>query len=236
VSEPIAEEAALVPASEPAEREAIVPAAEPAPAPVAATPEPAVEAPAPRRPSAAIPAVARSGKPLAPARPPFGFWKGLVVGGIVVVPAIAAAVWTLARLGIGKTGLGYVQAVRFTGLFAGIPALLTAAGIGRLAAQASIEGRGGRLRAVWMAALAQAASGIGLIIIAAMPNGDMPMEPARWGWLACGGVIAGALCGAVIGLACGGPMPDVSPRELARDLLITQPTELLRRARRATRL
>src|SRR6516162_9525834 len=98
--------------------------------------------------------------------PRWGFWKGFLVGAVIEVPAIALAVWVLAQMGYGDPDVGFMHVMRLTAVFAGTAAVLTAGGIGRLAAYASIEKRGGRVRAALVAARAHAAAGAGLVLIA----------------------------------------------------------------------
>ena len=124
------------------------------------------------------------------------------------MPALATGVWLLARLGVGDRGAPFMHVLRLAAVFAGTAALLTAGGIGRLAAHASVDKiGGGRKRAVAVAARAHAAAGVGLLLIAAIPVGSMPGH--SWKWLAypCGGALVGAACGAVVGLVCGGAAP-----------------------------
>ena len=134
----------------------------------------------------------------------WGFFKGLLTGAVVEVPAIALGVWLLARLGVGNPDAGFMTILRLTAVFAGVAALLTAGGIGRLAAQAGTQGRP---RAVIVAARAHAAAGAGLVLIAAIPQGHLPAH--HWHWLAFPlmGAAIGAAIGAVIGLVCGGVAP-----------------------------
>lgn len=142
------------------------------------------------------------------ARPPrWGFFKGAAVGLLVGIPAIAATVWLLARAGRGDPALGLTRAIRFTVVFAGLATVLAAGGVGRLAAVASVDGRGGKYRPVWVGARTFAVAGAGLTIIAAIPHGHLPYD--RWPWvlMALGGAAAGAVVGAAIGLAAGGPPP-----------------------------
>nr|HEX4319185.1 hypothetical protein [Kofleriaceae bacterium] len=170
-------------------------------------------------------------------RPPrWGFFKGLLTGLVIEVPAIAGAVWVLAQLGFGDPDVGFMRLLRFTTVFAGFAAVLTAAGIGRLAAHASVQSRGGgggggsggklggRRRAVFVAARAHAAAGAGLVVIAAIPHGHLP--DVRWHWLAllAGGAVCGALCGAVIGVVCGGATTAFG----GVVALARRPTEVLR--------
>src|SRR3954463_6600643 len=81
--------------------------------------------------------------------PRWGFIKGLLTGAVIEVPALASAVWLLARLGIGDPDTGFMRILRLTTVFCGVAAVLTAAGIGRLAAHASVDKIGGRSRAVF---------------------------------------------------------------------------------------
>ncbi len=147
------------------------------------------------------------GKDRAPRPPPFGFWKGAAIGVVVIIPMVAATVWVLARAGLGDPEVPWIVDLRFTAIFAGLAAVLSAGGIGRLAAQASVEGTGGLKRAVWVAARTQAVAGAGLAILAAIPHGHLPHAHLSWGLMAFAGAIAGAVGGAVIGLFCGGPAP-----------------------------
>ncbi len=139
-----------------------------------------------------------------PKPPRWGFTKGFLVGLVIEVPALAAAVWVLAQLGIGDPTVGFMRLLRFTTVFAGLAAVLTAAGIGRLAAHASVQGSGGRRRAAFVAARAHAVAGAGLILIAAIPHGHLPEVRSHWAYLMAAGAVCGALCGGAIGVVCGG--------------------------------
>ena len=155
------------------------------------------------------PAIPRVTARIPSAIPPrWGFFKGLITGAVIEVPALAAGVWLLARLGVGDPGAPFMHVLRLAAVFAGTAALLTAGGVGRLAAHASVDKiGGGRKRAVAVAARAHAAAGVGLLLIAAIPAGGMPGH--SWKWLAypCTGALVGAACGAVVGLVCGGAAP-----------------------------
>jgi len=118
-------------------------------------------------------------------------------------------------------------------VFAGVATLFTAGGIGRLAAYASVDG--GRRRAVVVAARAHAVASAGLVLIAAIPHGQLPGHSLAWLAFPAGGLVAGAACGALIGLVCGGTAPvefaDVwslarRPSEALRSWL--DPRELVR--------
>ena len=140
--------------------------------------------------------------------PRWGFFKGLLTGAVIEVPALAAGVWLLARVGVGDPAARFMHVLRLAAVFAGTAAVLTAAGIGRLAAHASVDRFGaGRRRAMIVAARAHAVASIGLVMIAAIPLGSMPGH--SWKWLAypVAGALVGAACGAAIGLVCGGAAP-----------------------------
>jgi hypothetical protein len=151
------------------------------------------------------------------------FWKGLMAGAAIEIPLLALTVWALARLGVGNPDVELMRIVRFTAVFAGVAALLTAGGIGRLAAYAFAEppaARGvapgatpsaeteaidlgrRRRRAILRAARAHAAASAGLVVIAAIPHGRLPEAPL--GWLAFGaaGLVCGAVAGTIIGFVC----------------------------------
>jgi hypothetical protein len=130
---------------------------------------------------------------------------GIATGAVIEVPAIAGAVWVLARLGIGNRAVPFMTELRLTAAFAGIAALLTAAGLGRLAAFASLEG--GRKKAMAVTARAHAAASAGLVLIAAIPHGELPEHALGYLPFLLGGAVCGAVCGAVIGAVCGGAAP-----------------------------
>ncbi len=178
----------------------------------------------PRPTSVPEPGTAARGAPVAARRsvpakrlPRLGFLKGAALGVVVVLPTVAAGVWVLSRAGIGHPGITMVEALRMATLFAGVAAVLTAGGIGRLAAHASTTA-GGLRTAIVRSMRAQAVAGAGLVFIAAIPHGDLPAEPWVWMWFGIAGLIGGALCGLIIGLVCGAPVVDRLPTvpELAR--------------------
>lgn len=138
------------------------------------------------------------------APPRWGFWKGLLVGIILEIPAISAAVFLLPRLGLGAATQPMLI-VRMTSLFAGLPALLTSGGIGRLAAYESVKRS--RREAIARVAGVHALAGVMLTFIAALPHGYLPRSPWQWIALAVAGGAAGALCGAAIGSMCTGAPP-----------------------------
>ncbi len=147
----------------------------------------------------------QNGERLLPTPAPWGFFKGVLTGAAIEIPVLASAVWILARLGYGDAQAGFMQILRLTTVFAGVAALFTAGGIGRLAAYASADG--GRRRAVIVAARAHAVASAGLVIIAAIPLGHLIATPAGLIPIPLTGLIAGAICGALIGLVCGGTAP-----------------------------
>jgi len=158
-------------------------------------------------------------------KPRWGWFKGVLTGVAIEIPALTAAVWLLARLGIGNADASFTEMLQLATKFAGVAALLTAGGIGRLAADASMDG--GRRRGVWVAARAHAVASAGLVVIAALPNGHLP-EGSDWVMVLFLGALVGAACGALIGLVCGGAAPvdlgDVwqlarAPTDALRNLL-----------------
>ena len=175
--------------------------ADPTPPPVSPRPPPEIGESKPSSAPVTLPKAERL--PSAPA--PWGFFKGLLTGAAIEIPALAATVWVLARWGVGDPDAGFMRIMRLTTVFAGIAALFTAGGIGRLAAYASAEG--GRRRAVFVAGRAHAVASAGLVIIAAIPLGHMPAT--SWGFLPLpiAGLACGAVCGALIGMVCGGVAP-----------------------------
>ena len=145
---------------------------------------------------------------------------------MIEVPAIAIGVWLLARLGIGDPTVGFMKILRLTTVFCGAAALLTAAGIGRLAAYASVDKIGGRRHAMHVAARAHAAAGAGLVLIAAIPHGELPAGVLGWLSILALGAVVGAMCGLVIGAVCGGAAPVRIGDVMAA--AIKRPSEALR--------
>jgi hypothetical protein len=156
-------------------------------------------------------------------KPRWGFWKGLLTGVAIEIPAITAAVWLLAQIGFGNPDVPAMRIMRLTTVFTGVAALFTAGGIGRLSAYASIDG--GRRRAMFVAARAHAAASAGLVLIAAIPHGQLPERSLEWLAFPAAGLFTGAVCGVLIGFVCGG----TAPVELA-DVwsLARRPSEALR--------
>jgi hypothetical protein len=150
--------------------------------------------PKPNRPSA------RSAGVLPVQKPRWAFWKGLLAGAAIEIPLVALTVWALARLGVGNPDVELMRIVRLTTVFAGPAALLTAGGIGRLAADALVEV--GRRRAVLRAVRAHAVAGAGLVLIAAIPHGHLPGHSYAWLAFPAGGLACGAIAGALIGFVC----------------------------------
>lgn len=144
----------------------------------------------------------RSAKEMVIQKPRWAFWKGLLVGAAIEVPAIAAAVWLGARLGFGDPDVGFMRIMRLTTVFVGLAALLTAGGVGRLAAYVSVER--GRRGAILRAARTHAMAGAGLALIAAIPHGHLPASGWQWVITPACGLVFGALCGVSIGAVCSG--------------------------------
>lgn len=141
--------------------------------------------------------------PAIPAR--WGFSKGVMTGAAIEIPAIAATVWGLSWVGIGDPDVTFMHVLRLTTVFAGIAAVLTAGGIGRLAAHAAVDG--GRRRAMFVASRAHAVASAGLVLIATIPHGDLPATPMGFLPIPLAGLLCGAICGAMIGAVCGGVAP-----------------------------
>jgi hypothetical protein len=158
--------------------------------------------------------------------PRWAFFKGLLTGAVIEVPALAVGVWALARLGVGDRHAEFMHLLRLTAVFAGVAAVLTAGGVGRLAAHASIDKIGGRRHAMFVAARAHAVAGAGLLLIAAIPHGHLPDRGAIWLWIPIVGLAIGAVCGAMIGVVCGGAAPVKITDVMA--LAIKRPTDALR--------
>lgn len=154
--------------------------------------------------------------------PRWGFFKGLLTGAVIEVPILASAVWVLEECGVGDSSTSFRQLLRLAAMFAGIASVLTAAGLGRLAAHASVDG--GRPRAAYVAARAHAFASIGLVIIAAIPNG-VPATHVGWLSYVLAGLISGALAGSIIGAVCGSAVP-VSISDVLS--LARKPTDALR--------
>ncbi|HEU0029974.1 MAG TPA: hypothetical protein VFQ53_05025 [Kofleriaceae bacterium] len=176
----------------------------------------------------------RSSREIHLGRPRWSFWKGLLTGAAIEIPLIAVTVFVLGRVGLaGNPTAGFMHIMRLTTVFAGTAALLTAGGIGRLAAYATVER--GRRHAILAAARAHAAAGAGLVIIAIIPQRHLPTEASAWVAIAAVGLIPGAICGGVIGFICSGQstvnLSDVwslaaKPSEALRQLL--DPKDLVR--------
>src|SRR5262245_55919069 len=109
--------------------------------------------------------------PIGPIRRPWAFTKGVIAGAVLVVTVIAACVWVLGRMGYANPTLPILKAIRSTAVFAGAAAILTAGGVGRIAAQAAIDEPSSRKKPLVVAARAFAVAGAGLTVIAAIPQG-----------------------------------------------------------------
>ena len=138
--------------------------------------------------------------------PRWAFLKGSLLGFVFALPLTATTVWVLAHLGLGDPTT-YRRTLRFALVFAGIPAMLSAGGVGRVAARAAVARATGPIRrSVRAGALAFAPAGAGLVLLTALALGG-PASPAGWGFLALVGVGCGLVVGGVIGLWSGSPIP-----------------------------
>jgi hypothetical protein len=158
--------------------------------------------------------------------PRWAFFKGLLTGAVIEVPALAGGVWLLAHLGVGDRDASWMHILRLTTVFAGVAALFTAGGIGRVAAYASVDKIGGRRHAMATAAKAHAAAGVGLMLISIIPLGHLPERGLSWLLIPLMGALVGALCGGVIGLVCSGAAPVRISDVMA--FAIKKPSEALR--------
>jgi hypothetical protein len=145
---------------------------------------------------------------------------------VIEIPALAAGVWLLARIGVGDPDVPFFKILRLTTLFAGIAAVFTAGGIGRVAAFASVEKDGGRRRAMQVAARTHAIASMGLIFIAIIPHGHLPDRGFAWLAIPAMGALVGGVCGMVIGAICSGAAPVRIGDVMA--LAIRRPGEALR--------
>src|SRR5687767_699470 len=175
----------------------------------------------------------RSNREIPTQKPRWAFWKGMLTGAAIEIPLIAATVWIVARLGIGNEKVGFMSIMRLAAVFTGVAALFTAGGIGRLAAYTMVEK--GRRTAIIVAARAHAIATGGLVLIAAIPHGEIDFRNLSWLVLPFAGLITGALCGGIIGALCTAStsvgLADVwsltlKPSEALRSLL--SPADLVR--------
>lgn len=137
--------------------------------------------------------------------PPNPFLKGAVLGLILLVPLTALAVYLLGRLGIGDPQASYYSIIAFAAVFAGLPAMVTAGGVGRAAASALVRpgARGGPAASTRVATIDTALTGIGLVLLTVVPLGEVPTEVGTWVWIIVLGASTGALGGFVLGLWIG---------------------------------
>jgi hypothetical protein len=126
------------------------------------------------------------------------------MGLFVEIPAISAAVLAFDQLSPGAP-LPAMSVVRLTSVFVGLPALVTAGGLGRLGAYEST--RRTRKSALMMVTRVHAVATVLLVLLAALPHGRMPTSIFAWLMLLALGAVAGAACGALIGLVCTGSTP-----------------------------
>ncbi|HWM88543.1 MAG TPA: hypothetical protein VNO33_21960 [Kofleriaceae bacterium] len=135
---------------------------------------------------------------------PHAFLKGATLGLILLIPLTALAVLLLGRLGIGDPEASYTTIIAFVAMFAGLPAMITAGGIGRAAASALVRpARGGPSASMRVAAIYSAITAVGLVLLTVVPLGEVPTEIGRWLWIIAIGGAAGALGGVVLGMWIG---------------------------------
>ena len=160
---------------------------------------------------------------------PHAFWKAAALALVTVVPAIALVVWLLAHVGVGNPDAGLIEVLRLTVVFAGPAAVLTAGGVGRLAAQAGAARD--RRHAAWVGGRTLAVAGAGLVVLAAIPLDGLPEAWPGWTALLLAGALIGAAGGVLLGLVVGGPVPSLSELGVPEALQV-DPLRALRRSRR----
>lgn len=152
---------------------------------------------------------------------PWAFAKGVLVGGIVEIPALSGATYLLAKLAASQVPA--MEIVRTTTLFAGLPALVTAGGLGRLAAHECA--RRTRRGAILHTCAVHALAGVLLVLIAAIAQDLWPASAPIWVALVGVGAVAGAAAGAAVGVVCAG----ATPRQVTEVLsLVKLPAATLR--------
>ncbi|HUS65454.1 MAG TPA: hypothetical protein VMZ28_12970 [Kofleriaceae bacterium] len=133
--------------------------------------------------------------------PPFAFLKGAVLGLVVLLPLAALACYLLAQIGIGDPDASYTQIISFVAVFGGLPAIVSAGGVGRVAARTAVAPRrGGTGWSILVAAAACTVIGAGVVILSVVPLGEVPTARDRWLWITGFGGGAGLVCGIMIGL------------------------------------
>ncbi|HVV86405.1 MAG TPA: hypothetical protein VHE35_25285 [Kofleriaceae bacterium] len=158
---------------------------------------------------------------------PHAFWKAAAIALFPLLPAIGAAIWLLARLGVGNQQARIVEVLRLTVVFAGVATVVTGGGVGRLAAEAGVDG--GRRRAAWIGGRTMALAGAALAILAAIPQGELPTRWPGWAAIMATGAVVGGGGGALIGLLVGGPLPTLTELGVPEALQV-DPIRALRRA------
>jgi hypothetical protein len=168
-----------------------------APPPVAAA-EPAVEPARRRRETTGVADLARR------ALPRGGFVRGAMLGIAIAIPAVAAAAFALSQLDLGgDPAAPFARVLAFAAVFAGLPAALSAGGVGRLAARAAARPDRRVRAAIRAAAPPLAAAGAGLVVLTVVPLGALPPDASAWFATGGVGIVVGATCGAILGLWIG---------------------------------
>lgn len=153
--------------------------------------------------------------------PRWGFAKGALLGVLIEIPTLCAALWIAARV-VNHASFDYFRALRVVAIFAGPAAFFTAGGIGRVAAYASMRGRGGRMRSMLVAGATHTVASIGLMAIAAVATEQFAVPRLAQALILSIGACLGFFVGGAIGLVCGGASP-LRARHLVH--LAKRPTE-----------
>ena len=133
--------------------------------------------------------------------PPRGaFIKGALLGFVAGIPLFAGLAYALTLLGLRGFSVSFEYAFTTVAALCSIPLILSAGGVGRLAARAAIAPeRGGLTASVIAAARALAVAGVGITLIALIALGGFPQEPRAWALASGFGLVGGAALGALIG-------------------------------------
>jgi hypothetical protein len=169
-----------------------------------ATPAERPSAPAARKAAARTPAKARPKRARSryeERMPPRGaFLKGALLGCVIGIPLFAALTYGLTLLGMRAVPYSFEHVFFIVAALGGLPLILSAGGVGRLAARASIAPRRRpMLGGVVAAARALAVAGLGVVLIALTAVGGFPLSEREWALAAGAGVLGGLALGSLVG-------------------------------------
>jgi hypothetical protein len=161
-------------------------------------------APAARKAAARKPAKARTKRVRSryeERQPPRGaFLKGALLGCVIGIPLFAALTYALTLVGMRAVPYSLEHVFFIVAALGGLPLILSAGGVGRLAARASISPRRRpMLGGVFAAARALAVAGLGVVLIALTAVGGFPLSQREWALAAGAGVLGGVVLGSLVG-------------------------------------